>query len=145
MLTQTNPSEPANSSSSTDHTTNECIKVWRQYYIHPTTPNQHNKTEDHATNELQLQHWIRSRRNRALRQMQLASIKKGANMESKIPWSGTAWAMPTSIRYFVGCLASSVMGMTLVLFLAMLTRSLPLRWENSTAYTNPVCKVTRLR
>ena len=145
MLTHTNPSEPANSSSSTDHTMNECIKVWRQYIIHPTTPNQHNKNEDHAINELQPRHWITSRRNRALRQMQLASITKGANMESKIPWSGTAWAMPTSIHYFVGCLASSVMGMTLVLFLAMLTRSLPLRWENSMAYTNPVCKVTRLR
>jgi hypothetical protein len=33
-----------------------------------------------------------------------------------------------------------MMGITLVLFLAILTRSLPLRWENSTAYTNPVCK-----
>ena len=44
---------------------------------------------------------------------------------------------PISIRYLCGCLASSIMGMTLVLFFAMLMRSLPERWENSTAYTSP--------
>ena len=54
-------------------------------------------------------------------------------------WSGCATSekitstMPTSIRYLAGCLASSIMGITLVLFFAMLTRSLPLLWENSTA------------
>lgn len=54
-------------------------------------------------------------------------------------WSGWATSenmtstMPTSILYFAGCLASSIIGMTLVRFLAMFTKSLPLLWENSTA------------
>ena len=44
---------------------------------------------------------------------------------------------PISILYLCGCLASSIMGMTLVLFFATLIRSRPERWENSTAYTSP--------
>lgn len=63
-------------------------------------------------------------------------------------WTWSGWAtsenitstMPTNIRYLAGCLASSMMGITLVRFFAMLTKSLPLLWENSTAYTIPVCK-----
>lgn len=41
--------------------------------------------------------------------------------------------MPTSMRYFSGRRASSMMGITLVRFLAMLIRSRPERGENSTA------------
>jgi hypothetical protein len=37
--------------------------------------------------------------------------------------------MPTNIWYLAGCLTSSIMGITLVLFFAMLTRSLPLLRE----------------
>lgn len=46
--------------------------------------------------------------------------------------------LPISILYFKGCLASSIMGITLVLLLAILIRSLPGLWANSTAYTQPV-------
>lgn len=46
--------------------------------------------------------------------------------------------MGTSMRYFCGWRASSMMGTTLGRALAMLTRSRPERWENSTAYTAPV-------
>eukprot|EP00597_Dinobryon_sp_UTEXLB2267_P004939 CAMPEP_0170061424 /NCGR_PEP_ID=MMETSP0019_2-20121128/2990_1 /TAXON_ID=98059 /ORGANISM="Dinobryon sp., Strain UTEXLB2267" /LENGTH=232 /DNA_ID=CAMNT_0010267237 /DNA_START=899 /DNA_END=1597 /DNA_ORIENTATION=- len=45
--------------------------------------------------------------------------------------------MPSSMRYFRGCRASSMIGITFVLDLAMLMRSLPGLWENSTAYTQP--------
>ena len=44
---------------------------------------------------------------------------------------------PTSILYLWGCLASSIIGITFVLFLATLMRSRPDLWENSTAYTRP--------
>lgn len=44
---------------------------------------------------------------------------------------------PTSILYLWGCLASSMIGMTFVLFLATLIRSRPDLCENSTAYTRP--------
>ncbi|KAG5458931.1 MAG: hypothetical protein BJ554DRAFT_759 [Olpidium bornovanus] len=58
-------------------------------------------------------------------------------------WSGCATSakmtstMPTSMRYLCGWRASSMIGMTLVLFLAMLIKSRPGRCENSTAYTTP--------
>ena len=58
-------------------------------------------------------------------------------------WSGCATSakmvstIPTSMRYLCGCLASSMMGIMLVRFLATLMRSRPERWENSTAYTSP--------
>ena len=52
---------------------------------------------------------------------------------------------PISILYLCGCLASSIMGMMLVLFLATLIRSLPERWENSTAYTSPSWTCRRQR
>lgn len=45
--------------------------------------------------------------------------------------------MGTSMRYFCGCRASSMMGITFGRCLAMLTRSRPERCENSTAYTAP--------
>jgi len=67
-------------------------------------------------------------------------------LQKKQTWSGWATSekitstMPTSMRYLAGCLASSMMGITLVRFFAMLTKSLPLLWENSTAYTTPVYK-----
>lgn len=62
-------------------------------------------------------------------------------------WAWSGWAtsanktstMPTSILYLWGCLASSMMGMMLVRFLATLIRSRPVLWLNSTAYTTPVC------
>ena len=41
------------------------------------------------------------------------------------------------MRYFWGWRASSMMGITFGRFFAMLTRSRPERWENSTAYTAP--------
>ena len=44
---------------------------------------------------------------------------------------------PISILYLCGCLASSIIGIILVRFLATLIRSRPLRCENSTAYTSP--------
>jgi len=65
-------------------------------------------------------------------------------------WSGCATSekiastMPTNIQYLVGYLTSSVMEIKLVLFFAMLTRSLPLMWENSIAYTGQFCKTARV-
>lgn len=50
---------------------------------------------------------------------------------------------PTSILYLWGCLASSMIGMTFVLFLATLMRSRPDLWENSTAYTRPSYSVRK--
>mmetsp|Transcript_16769 Transcript_16769/g.29378 ORF Transcript_16769/g.29378 Transcript_16769/m.29378 type:complete len:231 (-) Transcript_16769:54-746(-) len=45
--------------------------------------------------------------------------------------------MGTNMRYFIGCLASSMIGTTFGRFLAIFTRSRPDRCENSTAYTAP--------
>ena len=63
-------------------------------------------------------------------------------------WSGWATSANiqstalTSILYLCGCLASSIMGITFVLFLAMFIRSRPLLWENSTANTRPSSPTT---
>jgi hypothetical protein len=54
------------------------------------------------------------------------------------PWTGPG-------THFRGCRASSMMGMMLVRFLAMLIRSRPDRCENSTAYTMPVCSMRQPR
>ena len=43
----------------------------------------------------------------------------------------------TIILYLYGCLASAIIGDTFGLYLAISIRSLPLLFENSTAYTFP--------
>jgi len=48
--------------------------------------------------------------------------------------------IPTRILYLAGYLASSMMGITFVLFLAIFNKSLPLLGEHSTTYTKPVYK-----
>ena len=137
------------------HFLESCVHLWPQYGLglvvlhqqklcQPCLKERQSKTykeytTDNVTESNQQQHHFNIKKDNMLHQSHdLERVRfNDGKTTTTITTTVQGCIIPTRGLYLWGCLASSIIGTTLVLFFATLIRSLPDLCENSTAYTRP--------